>query len=291
MITSKCPCSSSAALSLVYDIQLIKEMGLLESRKFFDRGSSDHTKSYRINYDQVQAYKKRLLSDSPIPFSMPLACDIGLNDAIFLHQLDYWLRIEGKKAARGERANVYDNRFWDFATYEQLQGRMPWIGSAKTIQRIVKRLKAGNLLHIANGTRSTKRYSINYEALRAYGFIAPTTPARREFTAFGASEYKLRGNDKSYLRKLIRLLFDWELTDSDMSVLELAIKQHGKPYVLKRLHKYRKDGGVGYIRQFGFSELFDMPESNVTQLTNSDDFNKVLEWFGQPALNGVSNGR
>lgn len=92
-----------------------------------------------------------------------LATSIGLNEAIVLQQLHYW--IQNKQKAQ---KSYFDGRFWVYNTYEQWQKQFPF-WSISTIRRTIYRLEKQNLILSRNYNRAgfdkTKWYSINYEAL------------------------------------------------------------------------------------------------------------------------------
>jgi hypothetical protein len=105
-----------------------------------------------------------LLIDDDVlyPFHPPLAILLGLNEAIFLHQLNFDAAIKGKY--------VLDGRTWFHGTYEYWHGKLPFF-AISTIRRLVERLEDTFCLYTAiphaDEGDNLKWYSINYEALRA----------------------------------------------------------------------------------------------------------------------------
>lgn len=100
-----------------------------------------------------------LIQEEPLQVLPSLAVAIGLNEAIFLQQLHYWLRH-----SRNER----DGKLWVYNTFEEWQGQMPW-WSTRTIMRIVDKLRRRGLVETsANYNRvaidKTLWYTINYDA-------------------------------------------------------------------------------------------------------------------------------
>ncbi|PGF06104.1 replication protein [Bacillus pseudomycoides] len=89
-----------------------------------------------------------------------LASRIGLNEAIFLQQIHYWLN---------RSKHFYDERSWVYNSVAEWVKQFPF-WSENTIRRIVKNLEDEQLLVIGNYNRAkfdkTKWYSINYEKLR-----------------------------------------------------------------------------------------------------------------------------
>ncbi|URH52531.1 replication protein [Staphylococcus aureus] len=102
---------------------------------------------------------KLLIDDYPIQVLPKLAELIGLNEAIVLQQIHYWLNNSKHK---------YDGKTWIFNSYPEWQKQFPF-WSERTIKRTFGSLEKQNLLHVGNynkaGFDRTKWYSINYETL------------------------------------------------------------------------------------------------------------------------------
>ncbi|HDP5844421.1 TPA: DnaD domain protein [Staphylococcus aureus] len=102
---------------------------------------------------------KLLIDDYPIQVLPKLAEAIGLNEAIVLQQIHYWLNNSKHK---------YDGKTWIFNSYPEWQKQFPF-WSERTIKRTFGSLEKQNLLHVGNynkaGFDRTKWYSINYETL------------------------------------------------------------------------------------------------------------------------------
>lgn len=104
---------------------------------------------------------KLLIDDYPIQVLPKLATGIGLNEAIFLQQLHYWLN--------GKSAKWRDERKWIYNTYEDWQKQFPF-WSVATIKRIITSLDKQNLILKGNynekGFDKTIWYSIDYNELK-----------------------------------------------------------------------------------------------------------------------------
>lgn len=104
---------------------------------------------------------KLLLDESPILVLPSLAKKVGLNEAIFLQQLHYWLK---------DSSHLNDGCAWIYNTYEDWQEQFPF-WSVSTIRRIITKLENANLLVIGNFNKlkidKTKWYRINYEVLES----------------------------------------------------------------------------------------------------------------------------
>lgn len=101
-----------------------------------------------------------LISERPLQVLPVLATEIGLNEAIFVQQLHYWLT--------GKSAKERDGRRWVYNTYEGWQENFPF-WSVSTIRRTINSCIKQNFIITGNynklGIDKTKWYSINYEEI------------------------------------------------------------------------------------------------------------------------------
>lgn len=99
-----------------------------------------------------------------------LAAKLGLNEAIMLQQIHFWLQ---------KSKHVKDGRQWVFNTYQDWQEQLPF-WSINTIKRVILKLEKEGYLLSANYNRlkldKTKWYSIDYEKIAELGIDtdAPT---------------------------------------------------------------------------------------------------------------------
>jgi hypothetical protein len=103
-----------------------------------------------------------LIEESPLTFQPTLATILGLNEAIFLQQVQYWCK---------KSKHHHDGRIWIYNTIDQWKEQMPFWGTA-TIFRIVKGLRdRGVLLTTSKYNKSTTDrtlwYAIDHDALDA----------------------------------------------------------------------------------------------------------------------------
>ncbi|GGE79650.1 replication protein [Priestia taiwanensis] len=100
-----------------------------------------------------------LIEDKPLLVLPVLACECGLNEAMFLQQLHYWIQ-------RSE--NVRDGYTWVYNSYVNWQKQFPF-WSISTLKRLVWKLEEEGYIISANYNRlkldKTKWYRINYEKL------------------------------------------------------------------------------------------------------------------------------
>ncbi|PGC40830.1 replication protein [Bacillus pseudomycoides] len=101
-----------------------------------------------------------LIHEEPLLVLPGLAKKIGLNEAIFLQQIHYWLR---------RSKHYYDGRPWIYNSIPKWQEQFPFWGES-TIKRTIKNLENINVLVIGNYNKKkfdkTKWYSIEYTFLR-----------------------------------------------------------------------------------------------------------------------------
>ncbi|POP35489.1 replication protein, partial [Blautia producta] len=102
-----------------------------------------------------------LYNKRPLIVNPELSCIIGLNEAIILQQVHYW--IEKKKESK---IDFHDGRYWVYNTYEGWQNQFPF-WSISTIRRTISKLEKIGLLLSGNynrlGIDKTKWYTINYK--------------------------------------------------------------------------------------------------------------------------------
>lgn len=100
-----------------------------------------------------------LIQEEPLLVLPRLAEAIGLNEAIVLQQIHYWVN---------KSDHIHDGRKWVYNTYEGWQEQFKF-WSTRTIRRTLNSLEKSELLVIGNfnkrGFDKTKWYTINYDKL------------------------------------------------------------------------------------------------------------------------------
>jgi len=108
---------------------------------------------------------KLLFDEHPLVILPSLAKEIGLNEAIILQQIHYWLVIAEKAKDSGK---FYEGRWWTFGTYVDWQEQFPW-WSIDTVGRVVRKLEKDGLLLSrkpdAKDWNQRKWYTIEYGKL------------------------------------------------------------------------------------------------------------------------------
>ena len=114
-----------------------------------------------------------LINEPPLQVLPTLAQLIGLNKAIVLQQVHYWLNPQFNK-------NWFEEKYWVFNTFEQWQKQFPF-WSERTIQRITANLEEEGLLitFITPGFQKTKYYTIDYDRLNQVSSHDPVKPVLR----------------------------------------------------------------------------------------------------------------
>jgi len=100
---------------------------------------------------------KLLIPEHPLQVLPGLATKIGLNEAIVLQQLHYWIVTSGKEK---------DGRRWIYNTYEGWTEQFPF-WSVSTVRRTIGSLEKRGLVITSNYNRAkfdrTRWYTIDYE--------------------------------------------------------------------------------------------------------------------------------
>lgn len=105
----------------------------------------------------------KLFNTHPLVVDKQLATILGLNEALVLQQVNYWLEINKKK-----KRNYHEGRYWTYNTINKWQDEFPF-WSISTIKRIFKRLRDMELIIVDNFNLyqmdRTLWYTINYDEL------------------------------------------------------------------------------------------------------------------------------
>ncbi len=113
-----------------------------------------------------------LFDEAPLVINKTLATKIGLNEAIVLQQIHYWLQINEKNCVNKEDDKHYkDGCFWTYNSIKKWSETFPFF-SASTLRRTFTRLEELKIVKVANYNDSkidrTKWYTIDYKVLYEY---------------------------------------------------------------------------------------------------------------------------
>jgi len=107
---------------------------------------------------------KLFFDEQPIVVSRELAKLVGLNEAIVLQQVHYWIEINRKA-----NKNYYEGKYWTYNSIRAWHEENFDFWSLNTVQRTFSKLESVGLLLSANFNKDprdkTKWYSINLEAI------------------------------------------------------------------------------------------------------------------------------
>ena len=106
---------------------------------------------------------KTIFDRSPLLVIPDIACKFGLNEAIILQQIHYWIEV-----CKEKKINEHDGFTWTYNSYTDWEKQFPFM-SKRTIQRSIKLLEDSSVLVYRNYNKlkidRTKWYTINYKAL------------------------------------------------------------------------------------------------------------------------------
>jgi len=109
---------------------------------------------------------KLLIDDKPVMVLPKLAVAIGLNEAIVLQQIHYWLKIFEEAQST---SHYHDGRWWVYNTREEWSKNFPWWKSEATAWRALTALRDSGLVIAGNYNKlkidRTLWYTIDYKAL------------------------------------------------------------------------------------------------------------------------------
>lgn len=108
---------------------------------------------------------KVLFDEHPLVIPVETAKKLGLEEAIILQQVHYWLQDKAKAA---DPKFFHDGRYWIYDTYDDWKDAFPF-WSISTIRRKIAGLEKSGMLLSANynenATARMKWYSIDYDKL------------------------------------------------------------------------------------------------------------------------------
>lgn len=109
---------------------------------------------------------KVLFDEPPLSVNVHLATKIGLNEAIVLQQVHYWIEVNKNKGI-----NQYEGHYWTFNSIKEWNKCFPFFGE-KTLRRVFLNLEKLGFLITGNFNKlrmdRTKWYTIDYKKLNEY---------------------------------------------------------------------------------------------------------------------------
>ena len=110
-----------------------------------------------------------LMEERPISCYPKLAQALGVDKALIVQQVRYWMGINAESSDRNERTNhFFDDRWWTYNTFEQWEDAFPWM-RLRTIARHFAELQSDGILlkeflH-KDPLKRTGWYSIDFDML------------------------------------------------------------------------------------------------------------------------------
>ena len=218
---------------------------------------------------------RRLLIDEPPLQVLPsLAREIGLNEAIMLQQIHYWLLKSG---------NEFEGAKWFYKTLEEWQTEFPF-WSAMTIRRTLGSLEKQKIIKIGNYNKKkfdkTKWYTIDYQRVNRRcvqneqtmcssctdGYVQNEQTYTREYT-----ETTTENNNNVSEEKPSKV--DW--TDETRHIIDYLNKRSGKKWSVKTkktvqlIHKLLDNG-------FTVEDFEKVIDFKCKQWLNNEEMNKYL---------------
>lgn len=125
-------------------------------------------------------------NDDILVINPKLAKLIGLNEAIILQQIHYWIDNKGCKGVHSK------GRKWIYNTVSQWQEQFPFL-SPSTIKRTMLELRNLDLIFVEqlseNGRDTTNYYSVNYEKLDSLEMGQSEQPREVNLNSLGGSNW------------------------------------------------------------------------------------------------------
>jgi uncharacterized phage protein (TIGR02220 family) len=107
----------------------------------------------------VRPYQTALLDEHPLIILPTLAKVFGLNEAVIIQQMHYWLRSS---------KHEYEGKRWIYNTYSDWHKQIPFL-SERTIRRTITHLERSDVILSGNFNRlaidQTKWYTLNYDKI------------------------------------------------------------------------------------------------------------------------------
>ena len=217
----------------------------------------------------------RLLIDEPPLQVLPsLAIEIGLNEAIMLQQMHYWLL---------KSSNEFEGVKWFYKTLEDWQTEFPF-WSAMTIRRTLTNLEKQKVIRIGNFNKKkfdkTKWYTIEYKCVnrrcvqneqtmcsnRTDGCVQFEQTYTREYT-----ETTTENNNNVSEEKPLKVVW----TEETKHIIDYLNKRTGKKYSVKTkktaqiIHKLLDNG-------FTVEDFERVIDIKCKQWLNNDKMNQYL---------------
>ena len=184
-----------------------------------------------------------LFDDTPIVVNTTLANEIGLNEAIVLQQINYWIEIN-KKTGK----NYYDGKYWTYNSIKSLHEKNFKFLSVETVRRVFTKLEKSGFIITGNYNKDprdkTKWYTINDKKLEELYFEVEDRKKRLENeklkeNGFEATPNAFSQNDQMQLYKMNKPLpentTEIKTDNNNQSICEEMIDEKDREDYLEEL--------------------------------------------------------
>ena len=142
-----------------------------------------------------------LFDDSPIVINTTLANEIGLNEAIVLQQINYW--IEGN---RRSGKNYHNGKYWTYNSIKSWQEKNFKFLSVETVRRVFTKLEKLGFIATGNYNKDprdkTKWYTINDNKLKELYFEIESRKKNLIENNLGATVNAINQNEQMEVVKM-----------------------------------------------------------------------------------------
>lgn len=222
---------------------------------------------------------KLLFDEAPLVVDTVLATKIGVDAALVLQQIHYWIEINRKK-----NNNFHEGAYWTYNSIKEWNKCFPFYGE-RTIQRIFKKLKDLGILKVGNFNIAkfdkTSWYSIDYDRLTQVveGSKEEVEPSRQN----GVIEETKSANDGDKMAQRERQIgvttaTEWRNEDDKMAEpipeisTEISTKTSTEASSASKL-----DDDRGKKNREGVQKVFEFFESNF-YLPKQYDVEVMISW-------------
>lgn len=227
---------------------------------------------------------KLFLDVHPILVNQELAIRIGLNQAVVLQQIHYWIEKN-----RANNRNFFDGYYWTYNSFEKWQKQFPW-WSLSTIKRIFADLEKRKLLVSGNYNKlkidRTKWYRINYDNKALVDTLPSAQSSTFPLAQFDTmdkvtltppipennTEDTNRVNISNSGSKNFELLPEKEKKNYDINIIEFIkwYKEELYPAYYNQSHPYLKEEQLRYVHD----RLLDFCDEHFTDVEGLQEMAK-----------------
>lgn len=171
-----------------------------------------------------------LFDEQPLVLSKKLAKLIGLNEAIVLQQVHFWVELN-KKANK----NFHKGRYWTYNSFPKWQEEHFYFWGIATVKRIFSHLVNLNLLLVDrfndDPRDQTNWYTINYDELERLNNIIEEVPSYQNDTMGESEDILCENTQDEYESPIVSNWYDGEYQNDTMENTKLirCIKTKNNP--------------------------------------------------------------